>query len=77
MTHVRTDRVRTVMMIFNLYNFFMSRKKRARSEVADEPPPHLAPTLQEYMWGELGKLLRQHSPYSTSDISILSQKKFR
>jgi hypothetical protein len=67
-----------VVMIFDfiLNKFFMRRKKRAAPEVEDEIP-HIAPNLEQYMWGELRKLLRQHSPYSTSDISKLSQKKFR
>jgi hypothetical protein len=46
-------------------------RKRARVEV-DFPNEILptAPTLKEYMWSELGKLLREPSPG-------MSEKKFR
>jgi hypothetical protein len=67
------------MASFNLYNSFMARKKRAQPAevVIENEIPHIAPTLEQYMWGELRKILRQHSPYSTSDVSALSKKKFR
>jgi hypothetical protein len=46
-------------------------RKRAWVEV-DLPNeiPHTAPTLKEYMWSELGKLLREPTPG-------MSEKKFR
>jgi len=52
------------------------RRKRAQTQVATAANQDV-PTLKEYMWRELGKLLREATPYSTSDMSALSKKKLR
>jgi hypothetical protein len=50
-------------------------RKRPLSEVVLATPT--APTLKEYMWGELRRLLREHAVHSSSGMSKLSKKKFK
>jgi hypothetical protein len=53
-------------------------RKRPLSEVAlATPTSHTAPTLKEYMWGELRRLLREHAVDFSSGMSTLSKKKFK